>query len=247
MRSSGSAYHPLVSGEQLDRARPTQQTHTRFRPSARLSPPTGDRSIHHVDLAVGARVDRRERADLTVHGQVRVSDPRVVDVGLRNHLPQVDPDVEGRRIALDALHEPAAQRVHRHPDTVGAVPEVPGDVVEHHDELRGSGAHRGCRLECVVALVGVKRPVLAAGERLVVRQKRRPAVPVIDEIEVAAKVGVPRKALVVVRQRGGGQMKIVARKKRRARWKLGERLLREHGNGGREDEAHGNRKDRVPR
>jgi hypothetical protein len=54
--------------------------------------------------------------------------------------------------------------------------------------------------EDVVALIRIEAAEFAAHDHLIVRVERQPAGGVVDDVEVAAEVGIPLEALILARQ-----------------------------------------------
>ena len=71
------------------------------------------------------------------------------------------------------------------------------------------------QLEDVVPLIGIERPELVTEHRFIVDEGPCAAVHVVDDVDGAAEVGVPRKSRVVVGQRRGRQMEVITRQELR--------------------------------
>ena len=95
--------------------------------------------------------------------------------------------------------------------TLGAIAQVPRNVMKHAGRFQGADSRGGGPLERVVALVGIERAEFAAEDRLVVRDERRAPAPVVDDVELPAEVRVPHEARIFADEMLHADVKVEAR------------------------------------
>ena len=134
---------------------------------------------------------------------------------------EIDCQVRERRAAQHAN----AQNIPGDRIRLRTVAQMARDMVEESRDFSAADSIGGRPLEDVVPLIGIERAELVAEHGLVVQDRRRSPVDVVDDVDLAAKMHVPGVALVVVGQRRGRQTEVVARQELRRRRRRSEGLL----------------------
>ena len=116
-----------------------------------------------------------------------------------------------RRFPKDA----DAENVPRDRNHLRTIAQVARDVVKDRRELRAPDPGRGRQLEDVIPLIRVERPELVAEHRFIVDGRRHPAVHVVDYVDFAAEMRVPREPLIGICERRRRQMEVVVREELR--------------------------------
>src|ERR1019366_7140778 len=160
---------------------------------------------------------------------VGVAGPGVIDVRARNDAAGAALEVNRGAPGRHAAERPHAHDVPRDRKILRSIAEMTRHVVQHARDFRRARAQRRRRLERVIALVRIEEPQLIAEHRFVVHENVRAAGDVVDQIDIAAKVRLPREPRIVDRQRVPRQMKVVVREeigRRRRRFGPRQRRLR---------------------
>src|SRR5206468_3034810 len=124
---------------------------------------------------------------------------------------QIGTDRHHRAADRDLPHDPRAEYVPRNREALLTIAEMTRHVVEHARNFSPPGPHRPGDLERVIRLVRIECAELISKDGFVIADNGYAAVDVIDQIDRAAEVRVPREARVVNRQRGGAKLEIVMR------------------------------------
>ena len=171
---------------------------------------------HEHALVVGADVmssiiDYQDRATCVLFGDgagaAVVSAAKDPALAILDFAHEIDGRARERRMAQHAN----AKDIPRDRNRFRAVAQMARDMMEECRDFRAPEPKRGRELEDVVSLVRIERPELVAEHRLVVHVARQASPHVVDDVDVAAEMNVPRVPNVIVRQRRRRQLKVVSR------------------------------------
>ena len=160
-------------------------------------------------MPLTARIHAQARADLPADGDGGIAGPLVIDVDSLRRPAEVSHEIDDGLLRRGLFEHTDSKDVPGDWKLLRAIAQMPRDVIEQAGHLEALEPVRGRELELVVPLIRIEGAQLVAEDRFVVEERRRSPEDVVNHVDVAAKMGVPRKARVLVREGRSRQMEIV--------------------------------------
>src|SRR5437899_41043 len=157
------------------------------------------------------RDQARARTDRMAYDDVEIGRPLVVDVRMLGDDTGAALNVERRTRRVEPPEHTRTEGVPCDRKAFEPVAQMPRFVMKEAGDLSLSDAPRRRELEDVVPLIRIERTEFVAENRLVVRNAVDAANDVVDHIDLATKVRVPREPRIVDLESVRGEMELGAR------------------------------------